>query len=173
MLNKDESFSFIKRWNELERAGRALDFSRSKWAAELRSKFAPGTIGDDQFRNWCNIEIGLGEVGASELLERASAFVDVPDERTWNTVGGFQQVRQLGVVPRSERPMLIEAAKSGNRNIRSVLRERKLIEPIEKSSPARDARELAAFIERTSTSVPKHIAKIVARYVESKQKRAA
>lgn len=171
-MHRDETFAFIKRWNDLERAGRELDFARSEWARDLRSKWGNGERGDEEFVKWCEVEIGLAITGAHELLDRALAAKIVPDRKTWDRVGGFQQVRQLVPLAPSDRVSVLEAAKSTHRNVRSVLKERGLVERQERANPFRDAQTLAEYIVSLGIDVPRNVSSVINRYAAGK-KRAA
>jgi hypothetical protein len=85
-VNNDKMIQFVKRWREIERLQKNIDFDRGQLARGIRAEFEKGARGDEQFRNWCVVEIGMTAYGARELLLMAVAASVVPDEshgRNW------------------------------------------------------------------------------------------
>jgi hypothetical protein len=123
-MNNDKMIHFVKRWRELERQQRDLDFNKSLWCRDLRREFPIGTIGENQFIKWCDTELGLTAGQASELLARAAAVKTVPDADTWKVLGGFRAIQQLDMVPKHQQVNVLEAAKSSGKSLRTVIKER-------------------------------------------------
>lgn len=137
-MKNDKMIQFVKRWRDLERRQKDLDFERSVFARDLRAEFEPGRLGDDEFVNWCVVELGLTAAQArSEFLPRAQAAIAVPDVGTWNQLGGFRQTRHLVGLTKKQQVDVVQAAKVSNKVITTVRRERGLngAPPISKPAP--------------------------------------
>lgn len=186
-MNNDKMIRFVKRWREIEQQQKDLDFQRSVLARDIRAEFGKGDTGDEQFINWCAVELGITAWAAKELLTRAVAATVVPDERTWKMIGGYRAIRPLEELPKRHQVDVIEAAKASGRAPVTIMRERGLIKAPETTRPAlptpravvvvkretrptdeqsahMDAVALAQFIARTSRDIPRDILAIVNRY---------
>ncbi len=162
----DSMFKYVKRWQELERKQKDLDYERSVFAKELRAEF--GNNGDARFVKWCKDELGLTEVGANELLLRATMVKTVGDEKTWKNLGGFRAIRAVEVLPREKRVHVIEAAKTTGKSVATLVRENCGVPQTtrERVSPISDAEVLAKFItsHHDESRLPPAVRTIVARY---------
>lgn len=169
-MNNEKMIAFVKRWREIERQQKDLDFQRSRLARDIRAEFEKGDRGDDQFCNWCVIELGITAFQARELLTRAVAATIVPDDRTWKMIGGYRAIRPLQGLPRKHQVDVLEAAKSSGRAPINIMRERGLAVSASKpqqQSAYTDAVTLAQFISRTSKHIPEDILAIVSRYANA------
>lgn len=196
-MNNDKMIQFVKRWLDIERRQKDLDFERSKLSRDIRCEFPSGERGDEQFSNWCVNELGLTSWAAKELLTRAVAATVVPDERTWKMIGGFRAIRPLQDLTKTQQVTVLEAAKTSGRAPINIMRERGLIQaptpreparipartsspvnvtivrkpPQNDSAPVRDAYAdavaLAQYIARTGKDLPRDIIAIVARYASA------
>lgn len=193
-MTNDKMIAFVKRWQEIERQQKDLDFSRSKLARDIRNEFDKGDRGDDQFVNWCTVELGITAWQAKELLTRAVAATVVPDERTWKMIGGYRAIRPLQDLARRDQVAVLESAKSSGRAPINIMRERGLIQAptpramptpapivVMKREPARptdeqsahlDAVVLAQFIAKNSKHIPKDILALVNKYKSFMRKAA-
>lgn len=166
-MNNDKMIQYVKRWQQLERKSKELDYERSVFAKELRSEFG----NDAQFIKWCADELGLTATRSSDLLLRATAAKAVPDASTWSRIGGFREIGALAAVPdRKTQIHIIESAKSTGKGIRTLIRENVTHEPPPpRTTPARDAEELARFIVQNvpEDRLTENIRAVVARYVRA------
>lgn len=176
-MNNDKMIRFIKQWRALESQRRKLDFERSRWCREVRAEFAKGDVGDRAFVNWLAVELGIASTMGAEMLERALASQTVPDETTWDRVGGFSNVRALAQLPQRDKVTVLEAAKAAAKTVKTVMRERGLVSTKSVAKP--DVVLLAEFIIGLN-GVPPNIMRVVEKYVVRKttrrtvlQKRAA
>lgn len=161
-MNNDKMIRFIKQWRELEAQRRKLDFERSRWCREVRAEFAKGDVGDRAFVNWLAVELGIAAATGQEMLERALASQTVPDESTWDRVGGFSHIRALAPLPQRDRVAVLEAAKADAKTVKTVMRERGLAATKKLAKP--DVVLLAEFVA-TLDEVPPAIMAIVGKYV--------
>lgn len=169
-MHNDKMIRFIKQWRELESQRRKLDFERSRWCREVRAEFAKGDVGDRAFINWLAVELGIAAVTGQEMLERAVASSAVPDETTWDRVGGFSNIRALAPLPQRDKVAVLEAAKADAKTVKAVMRERGLATRPKVTKP--DVVLLAEFIA-TLDKVPPAITAIVSKYVTRKAFRRA
>jgi len=165
-MNNDKMIRFIKQWRDLEDQRRKLDFERSRWCREVRAEFTKGEIGDRAFVNWLAVEIGIAAATGQEMLERAVAHHTVPDEKTWDRVGGFSNIRILAALPQRDKATILEAAKASAKTVKTVMRERGLGGTAQKVAKP-DVVLLAEFVA-TLDEVPPAIMAIVTRYVARK-----
>lgn len=184
-MNNSKMIQFVKRWREIERQTKDLDYQRSVLARDIRAEFSDGNVGDEQFIKWCDVELGLNAAAACELLTRARAVQVCADEKTYTRVGGFKAVRHLITVGKREQVAVLEAAKSQHKNVLTVVREREKAraatlpanantstKPVMRYSSFEDAKALAVFVDKHCKDMPAHIRTIVGRYVESAKKAA-
>lgn len=174
MLTNDQSFDLIKRWRDLDRKAKDLDFQRSLWAQEARAGWPNTDNGTDAFLTWCTDIVGMSADVAREMCARADAAKIVPDESTWKRVGGFYQISKLSEIESpKERVAVLEAAKATGRSIQSIGRERGALKPkFERSNAYKDAFALAEFLASCGVAIPPRLAAVVRRYVVEKKKAA-
>lgn len=124
-MRKDEVFDFQKRWTALEKLSRDVDYQISVYALDLRNKFPKGDAGDEKFVDWCVAYLtGINEARAKGLLTRALTAA-MCDENTYKRVGGaHKKVVQLAFLDKKEQIATIDAAKTQNKQIADVMRER-------------------------------------------------
>lgn len=189
-MNSGKMMEFIKRWREIEQTQKAIDFERSVLARDIRAEFPDGDEGDKKFTDWCAHQLGLTVTGANELLLRATAAVIVPDEKTWNVVGGYRSIRHLQDLPKRDQVNVLEAAKSTGKAILNLVKERGLgpmlpptaprasapvVRPpvhqfqapakvVDESQAQQDAETLAKFIAKYCKTIPRDILSIIHRY---------
>lgn len=187
-MTKDEEFELEKRWIELERRSKDLDFAKSQWARDARARFARGAHGDTLFVEWCVARIGVTMfLAREELLTRAVAASVVPDEKTWKQIGGLKAIRPVHSLPRNVQVTVLEAAKAQGKAPINVMRERgllpkpvveapKAVPPprpapvvplpalVSKDDARKDAEFLAKFIIDNHKSIPLDVLRVVSRY---------
>lgn len=164
-MTSDKTFRYRKRWSELEAQRKDLEYRRCVFARDVRSEFATGDEGDAAFLAWCGVELGLYGFAAQEMLTRARAAELLKDERTFQRVGGYSRgIRHLVELPRRELITVLEAAKTQQKTIGTVMRERGL-GPAPRTNSVRDATALAEFILNTRRAIDPGIRAIIERYV--------
>ncbi len=185
-MTNPKLFDLVKRWQELDRQQRDLDYRKSCWARDARKVFPDGESGDDQFSNWLATDLGMSSKMMKELLLRAEAVQVVPDEKTWKQVGGYRAIRPLGVLPSRQRVTVLEAAKSTGQTIAKVIRDRGLAPKIERESAPKitkpvpvyrtrdvnqdqidhftDACKMARWIAANGKNIPRDILTLINRY---------
>lgn len=145
-MNNARMIDFVKRWRSIERRQKDLDFERSAWARDLRAECES----DRDFVEWCQREAGMSEPVARELLARVAAASIVTDAKTWDTLGGFAQVRSLAALPTKRAKVdAIEAAKSTGLRLSTIVRRSVPspdIAPTKAITAKEDAAVLAKFI---------------------------
>jgi ribosomal protein S18 len=196
-MTNDKMIQFVKRWREIERAQKDIDFTRSELARDIRAEFPRGDNGDQQFTNWCVNELGLTAFAVKELLLRAVAATVVPDERTYKMVGGFKAIRPMQDLTKSQQVIVLEAAKAQSKAPRTIMKERGLLQSMPvtparvtpvlpapvldrtanhnapKSEHERDAEVLARYIAKTGRDIPRDIMALIAKYSPSVVRRRA
>ncbi len=181
-----EVHAFIKLWRAIERDQRELDFRKSTFSKDLRAKFSAGKAGDNSFRKWCEDHLGLKFNQSEELLARGIAVTIIPDVGTWNEMGGYDAIGKMRDLPKKEQIACVNAAKASNYTLKTVLKQRghgytaptTPITTRKPGKPARSAAEidveiLAAYVARTCKNMPRHIEKLVSRYLVELRKAAA
>jgi len=86
-MNKDRSLEFSQRWRKLLNRTKDLDWEKTVFAKELRAEFETGVAGDRALTQWCEVEIGMPQYVATELLLRAVMATHV-DKKGYEQVGG-------------------------------------------------------------------------------------
>lgn len=162
-----ELFSYVKRWRELERDSKALDYRKTVFARDLRAEFAT----DESFRSWCEFKLGITTHQVDELLTRALAAKVTDDEKTYRSVGGFSAIRSLVGVDKPDQIRVLQSAKQQNKSIRSVMREQGLIEAPPPSTLRTDIEAMARFV--LASDAPKDVKAIARKYIAEATKRAA
>jgi hypothetical protein len=169
-MHNDVMIKYVKRWQELVRKQRDIDYERSVFAKDLRGEF--GT--DARFVKWCQEELRLTKVQAEELLLRADLAKTVGTEETWKKVGGFGALRAVEALPIAKRRHVIEVAKTTGKSIRTLVRESDKrspapAEPLRRSSPQDDASRLAQFILEhvPDAKITATIRAVMSRYIAS------
>lgn len=164
---RDRLFQLAKRYRELAKARRDLDFKLCQWARDLRREFP----NEEDFVRWCVDELGLtdGEV-RFDLIPRSAAFDVAPDPATWSEIGGYKAARKLARLPRKEQVACIAAMKSTGYGVDKIMRDRghtatPALTPAPAPAPSDDAAKLARFIAETLHHIPNDIKRIVERYV--------
>lgn len=195
-MNNDKLIQFVKRWRDIESRQKSVDYDRSRLASDIRHEFPSGDVGDKKFVNWCAVELGLSEGQSKELLLRAVAFAVVPDEKTYNNVGGYKAIRHLQDLSKRDQVNILEAAKTSGRAILSVVKERGLApktipatvpparapvkpykpfvseSPTARASATEDAEALSRYIAMNCKNIPKDILTIMNRYTIPVRRRA-
>lgn len=168
-MKPDKTIEFVKRWQQIQRKTKELDWEKTQFARDLRAQFDT----DKQLIHWCSIELGLAEGIARELLVRAVASQVVRDEATWKSVGGFTSVRQVAELPKKQQIHVIQSAASQNKSVRSVMREQGLIpEPVYRKT---DAEILASFVAGLpgTVKIPPEVRVVLNKYIVAQSRAAA
>lgn len=171
-MTSEKSFSFIKRWRVLEEQRKDLNYQRCVLAREIRAEFAEGESGDLAFASWCDVELGVRGLGATEMLVRAQSMELLKDRKTFERVGGYTRgIRHLLMLPRRERVAVIEAAKTQQKAIATVLRERGH-GPAPRTSSVRDLKLVAEYLAKSGRRLPPEISVVVDRWAVSARLKA-
>lgn len=177
-------FDLVKRWRELDRQQKDLDFKKSVWSREARAAFPDGDIGDSQFANWLATDLGFTHKDVTEHQLRAVAAKIVPDQKTYKDVGGYRQIKKLEPLNARQRVTVLEAAKATEHTIERVIRDRGLAHktepktPLVKVAPAATPYKprapqvdhyaaaciLARYLGRHGGKLPREIRELVDRY---------
>ena len=173
-MNKDKTFAFQQRWRQIAGIKKDLDWKITEFSADLRSEFPDGATGDKQLIKWSDVELGMPSYVAQELLLRANTHTTVGDKKKYESVGGFNAVRQVARLPKRQQVHVIQSALDQNKNVRSVMREQGLIEePKAVLADNPDAKMLAQFIlDNVKTQLPPRIHNLCVWYTKG-AKRAA
>ena len=164
-MHKDRSFEFSQRWRKLLNRTKDLDWEKTLFAKELRAEFDAGASGDKALTKWCEVELGMPQYVATELLLRAVMATQV-DKKGYEQVGGFSAVRQIAALDKRQQVHVIQSAKTQNKSVRSVMRDQGLLPEPPQISANPDAELLAEFLIRSGVSIPPRIAKVVDKYVK-------
>jgi hypothetical protein len=182
VINKDKSFAFRKRFADLFKEEKDVDFRKSQACHELRKEFPAGEKGDIQFVDWFEQEFGLTILQGREMLNRATTFAVVKDEPTWKQLGGYKAIRAVEELPKKQQIEVIEVCKATAKAPRTVMRERnygsykpapapivpinapKTPAPADVRAISTDAKIMAAYILEHCPNAPKNLVRIAERY---------
>lgn len=166
MIKPGKTIEFTKRWQVIQRKKKELDWETTQFARELREQFDT----DKQLIKWCDIELGLAEHVAQELVLRANVASVVKDATTWQSVGGFTSVRQVVGLTRQQQTDVVQSAVLQNKSVRAVMREQGLVaEPVHQKT---DAEILAEFVLDLGIKIPSSVQKVISKYIVAKSKAA-
>lgn len=164
-MHKDRSFEFSQRWRKLVNRKRDLDWETALFAKDLRAEFDVGVAGDKALAKWCEVELGMPQYVATELLLRA-LVASIVDKKGYEAIGGFPAVRQLASLDKKQQVQVINAAKHQDKSVRSVMRDQGLLPEPPQVNANPDAELLAEFLVKSGVAIPPRIAKVVDRYVK-------
>ena len=161
-FNSEIFVELRKCWQRLLRKEKDVAFERAVLSKDTRD--ACGT--DHRFLMFMKSIVGFTDHQAREELLRAQAAAIVPDAKTWENLGGHNQILQVRPFDKRERVAILEAAKSSGRSISVVIKDRHpelakkneneksdIATPIQKKQ-MKDVEKLARVIVDNAASLP-------------------
>lgn len=160
-----DAAKLIKEWKDLNHRGRDLEFEKARWCRKLRKRFRAGYNGDQDFRNWCALELSASADEALLMQSMAIAGFAFGDSVEYAAAGGERALECLVLCSPSEQESIMRTAKEQALSMRTVWAQRNKEPKKPMRSPVQDARRLAEYLIKSGRSLPAPVREIVARYV--------
>lgn len=138
-MNKTKIHKFREEWKKLKGERDDLNYRMAHWASNLRAEYPDGDVGDKGFHDWLIAEFGVPAKEREALLDMVRAIGIVPDQPTWNALGGSDKIRPIVRMPRKEQVAILSAAKVEGKKVRDVIIARDRAQAARSIAPMRGA----------------------------------